>query len=130
MRRRLSGNIGSLSFIFRKERKMKYEIYSTCNWDVDSLLEKYPMLNNFGFEVVEKQEPIKRNVVIWDENRNPIRQIQDCSRTVRKGYITLNSLDQLKELIDAVGNEIVVLPPSLISGDDIYRIEIYDGYRE
>ena len=109
---------------------MKYEIYSTCNWDVDSLLEKYPMLNNFSFEVVEKQETIKRNVVIWDENRNPIRQIQDCSRTVRKGYITLNSLDQLKELIDAVDNEIVILPPSLISGDDIYRIEIYDGYRE
>lgn len=130
MRRRLSVNIGSLSFIFRKEKKMKYEIYSTCNWDVDSLLEKYPMLNNFGFEVVEKQESIKRSVVIWDENRNPIRQIQDCSRTVRKGYITLNSLDQLKELIDAVGNEIVILPPSLISGDGIYRIEIYDGYRE
>ena len=38
---------------------MKYEIYSTCNWDVDSLLEKYPMLNNFEFEVVEKQETIK-----------------------------------------------------------------------
>ena len=109
---------------------MKYEIYSTCNWDVDSLLEKYPMLNNFGFEVVEKQETIKRNVVIWDENLNPIRQIQDYSRTVKKGYITLNSLDQRKELIDAVGNEIVILPPSLISGDDIYRIEIYDGYRE
>lgn len=130
MRRRLSGNIGSLSFIFRKERKMKYEIYSTCNLFVDLLLEKYPMLNNFGFEVVEKQETIKRNVVIWDENLNPIRQIQDYSRTVKKGYITLNSLDQLKELIDAVGNEIVILPPSLISGDDIYRIEIYDGYRE
>lgn len=109
---------------------MKYEIYSTCNLFVDLLLEKYPMLNNFGFEVVEKQETIKRNVVIWDENLNPIRQIQDYSRTVKKGYITLNSLDQLKELIDAVGNEIVILPPSLISGDDIYRIEIYDGYRE
>lgn len=109
---------------------MKYEIYSTCNWDVDSLLEKYPMLNNFEFEVVEKQETIKRNIVIWDENQNPIRQIQDYSRTVKKGCITLNSLDQLKELIDAVGNEIVILPPSLISGDDIYRIEIYDGYRE
>lgn len=63
---------------------MKYEIYSTCNWGVDSLLEKYSMLNNFGFEVVEKQETIKRNVVIWDENLNPIRQIQDYSRTVKK----------------------------------------------
>ena len=88
------------------------------------------MLNNFEFEVVEKQETIKRNIVIWEENQNPIRQIQDYSRTVKKGCITLNSLDQLKELIDAVGNEIVILPPSLISGDDIYRIEIYDGYRE
>lgn len=109
---------------------MKFEIYSTCIFDIDFLLENYPMLNNFGFEVVEKQESIKRNVVIWDENRNPIKQIQDCSRTVRKGYITLNSLDQLKELIETVSNEIVILPPSVISGDDIYRIEIYDGYRE
>ena len=130
MRRRLSGNIGSLSLIFRKEREMKFEIYSTCIFDIDFLLENYPMLNNFGFEVVEKQESIKRNVVIWDENRNPIKQIQDCSRTVRKGYVTLNSLDQLKELIETVGNEIVILPPSVISGDGIYRIEIYDGYRE
>ena len=109
---------------------MKFEIYSTCIFDIDFLLENYPMLNNFGFEVVEKQESIKRNVVIWDENRNPIKQIQDCSRTVRKGYVTLNSLDQLKELIDAVGNEVVILPPSVISDDGIYRIEIYDGYRE
>ena len=109
---------------------MKFEIYSTCIFDIDFLLENYPTLNNFGFEVVEKQESIKRNVVIGDENRNPIKQIQDCSRTVRKGYVTLNSLDQLKKLIETVGNEIVILPPSVISGDGIYRIEIYDGYRE
>ena len=109
---------------------MKFEICTTCNWDVDSLLEKYPVLNNFGFEAVGKQKTFKRIVPVLDENGDLNTQIRDCSRTVRKGYITLNSLDQLKELIDAVGNEIVILPPSLINGDDIYRIEIYDGYRE
>ena len=109
---------------------MKYEIYSTCNRDVDSLLEKYPMLDNFGFEAVDKQKTFKRIVPVLDENGDLITQLQDCSRTVRKGYITLNSLDQLKELIDTVGNEVVILPPSLIAGDGIYRIEIYDGYRE
>ena len=109
---------------------MKYEIYSTCRWNPDKLLEKYPMLNNFGFEAVDKQKTFKRIVPVLDENGDLITQLRDCSRTVRKGYITLNSLDQLKELIDTVDNEIVILPPSLISGDGIYRIEIYDGYRE
>ena len=109
---------------------MKYEICSTCRWNPDKLLEKYPMLNNFGFEAVDKQKTFKRIVPVLDENGDQITQLQDCSRTVRKGYVTLNSLDQLKELIDTVGNEVVILPPSLISGDGIYRIEIYDGYRE
>ena len=106
--------------------KMKYEICSTYKCNPDKLLEKHPMLNNFGFEVVEKQESIKRNVVIWDENRNPIKQIQDCSRTVRKGYITLYTLEQLNELIYTIEEEIVITPME----DGIYRIEICDGYRE
>lgn len=84
------------------------------------------MLNNFGFEAVDKRETFKRNIVIWDENRNPIRQLQDCSRTVRKGYVTLYTLEQLNELIDAIDDEIVITPMD----DGIYRIEIYDGYRE
>ena len=105
---------------------MKYEICSTCRWNPDKLLEKYPMLNNFGFEAVDKRETFKRNIVIWDENRNPIRQLQDCSRTVRKGYVTLYTLEQLNELIDAIDDEIVITPMD----DGIYRIEIYDDYRE
>lgn len=126
MRRRLSGNIGSLSFIFRKERKMKYEICSTCRWNPDKLLEKYPMLNNFGFEAVDKRETFKRIVPVLDENGDQITQLQDCSRTVRRGYVTLYTLEQLNELIYAVEEEIVITQID----DCIYRIEIYDDYRE
>ena len=105
---------------------MKYEICSTCNEDVDSLLEKYPILNNFGFETVDKQKTFKRIVPVLDENGDQITQLQDCSRTVRRGYVTLYTLEQLNELIYAIEEEIVITQID----DGIYRIEIYDGYRE
>ena len=84
------------------------------------------MLNNFGFEAVDKQETFKRIVPVLDENGDQITQIQDCSRTVRKSYITLYTLEQLNELIYTIEEEIVITPME----DGIYRIEIYDGYRE
>ena len=105
---------------------MKYEICSTCRWNPDKLLEKYPMLNNFGFEAVDKQETFKRIVPVLDENGDQITQIQDCSRTVRRGYVTLYTLEQLNELIHTIEEKIVITPMD----DDIYRVEIYDGYRE
>lgn len=84
------------------------------------------MLNNFGFEAVDKRETFKRIVPVLDENGDQITQLQDCSRTVRKGYVTLYTLEQLNELIYAVEEEIVITQID----DCIYRIEIYDGYRE
>lgn len=84
------------------------------------------MLNNFGFEAVDKQETFKRIVPVLDENGDQITQLQDCSRTVRRGYVTLYTLEQLNELICAVEEEIVITQID----DCIYRIEIYDGYRE
>lgn len=105
---------------------MKYEICSTCIWNPDKLLEKYPMLNNFGLEAVDKQETFKRIVPVLDENGDQITQIQDCIRTVRRGYITLYTLEQLNELIHAIEEEIVMTQID----DCVYRIEIYDDYRE
>lgn len=105
---------------------MKFRITATSIWswsDYDELIEKYPSLLNYGFEVEEKQVPVSG---CWtrDENGNSIWQETDRTRSSFTPYIYVDSLEQLIELIENLEDDVrtIVLTE--------YEIEIYDGYRE
>ena len=97
---------------------MKIKIISTYYNNIEKLVEKYPCLKDFGFEVVEYEEPLK--TWTWDENGKRILQIYG-KKIIREPYVTIESLERLLELRFAVDE------PLIITEDEI---EIYDGYRE
>lgn len=99
---------------------MKFTISST-NWDIDELIEKYPVLNNFGFDVCSETIYPKR--LLWDEKGHRI--YQEIPTTVRVPYVHIYTLEELTTLRDAVDEELII--SSTVDG---YMIEIYDGYRE
>lgn len=106
---------------------MKFRITTTCNsLDVDKMLKDYPVLRRFGFSIKEVSFQVKT----WtrDENGKSIRQMEERSRLA--AFIFLDSLEQLTELMKAVGEEIVVSPADTDRYGVEYELEIYDGYRE
>lgn len=104
---------------------MKFEIQTVWNWgDHVKMLEDYPCLKDYGFE------PIKVRRVCYerfmDENGRPIKQ--EKSHTVDRMMVSVNSLEQLLELVRAVQEPIIISP--LDEKHASFNIEIYDGYRE
>lgn len=98
---------------------MLYEISSTGVWRrPDYLIEEYPCLKDFGFEVKEIEETYKGR--IRDENGFPL--YQPMTRIVKIPYINIDTIEQLHKLMEAVDE------PLVIEKDG--TIEIYDSYRE
>lgn len=101
---------------------MRFQVWSS-NWcltsEIDKLIEHYPVLDDFGLEVVEFQEKYK--IPIRDENGK--RMYQEAYRHKQKAVVNIDSLEQLMAFIKAVDCEIIIF-----CGEPI--IEIYDGYRE
>ena len=98
---------------------MKFKITSSFfSNNFEKIIKEYPCLKDFGFEVVEYEVPLK--TWTWDENGMRILQIYG-KETIRKPYVTIESLEQLLALKSAIEE------PLIITEDEI---EIYDGYRE
>lgn len=105
---------------------MKFRIVSThCRFDVDKMLEQYPVLYRFGFSIKEMAFPMR--TFIKDENGEKIQQIEERKRHI--GYVFLDSLEQLTELIKAVDNEVIISRSDTHRYGTEYEIEIYDGWR-
>lgn len=84
---------------------MKFSIHATSiRNDPQYLLDRYPCLNDYNFEVKEYE-------------RESLRVVET--------YITIDTIEQLIKLMDAVDEELVI-----INGPEIPAIEIYDDYRE
>lgn len=45
-------------------------------------------------------------------------------------YIDISSMARLKELIDEIGYEVIIMPPCKWRDEKHYVLEIYDNYRE
>ena len=102
---------------------MKCKINSTEYWNNhQKLLEKYPCLSNYKFEVEETGEPARAR--IHDENGMPYWQ--EFTRITRTAYIHVDTVEELVQLANETNNELV---NGLIIGKD-GSIEIYDTYRE
>lgn len=103
---------------------MKFRIRATDIYPDDSrIIDKYPALKEYGFEVVEERKTANKVARITDENGNLITQERPCSWIVKKAFIRINSLEELLELRKDVDNDIIIYRES-------NTIEIYDGYRE
>lgn len=92
----------------------------TCFDDSKRLLKEFPCLSKFGLEIVEEEYHISGEW-IRDENNNLIWQPSSKKKIRYIPYLTINTLEQLVELINSVDNPIVVTADA---------IEIYDTYRE
>lgn len=104
---------------------MKFEIQSVYNWDDPvEILEKYPCLKDYEFEVVEPLK--KRYIRIKDENGNPIKQVDFYK--IKRMLITVDSLEQLTKLVNEINQPIII--SKLNEKYASFNIEIYDGYRE
>lgn len=104
---------------------MKFEIYSTkvypnyhSGYSSQKLIEEYPCLKGFGFEIVKYEEPRRR--IYWDGYGHRIHEIVGTD-TLYKACVTIDTIEQLMALQSACEE-------SLIITED--EIEIYDGYRE
>jgi hypothetical protein len=114
---------------------MRFAIEAT-DTHVEHLLEEYPLLSDYGFEIV--QEERRTRTPIRDENGNRIYQIGTTTKPV--AYVTVDTLEQLIDLSKRVCDNtgLIVFPARTIydsikhewvdTGDAL--IEIYDGYRE
>lgn len=106
---------------------MEYKLESSSWYDTpEELLEKYPRLKEYSFEIKETQIP--NNIRIRDENGKYITQ-QVGYKTLREVYIHITSLANLMKFITDVGYCVIVSTAD-ISHEKNPTIEIYDGYRE
>ena len=106
---------------------MRFNIYASSQWSSDpkGLIEQYPCLNDYNFEIVEYEKEFERYSWIRDENGERIRLTRIEKIKVTEGYVTVDSLDQLMKLICSIDEPIIV-------DKDVENpnIEIYDTYRE
>lgn len=106
---------------------MKFQIYASGQWSCDpkGLVEQYPCLNDYNFEIVEYEKEYEHHSWIRDENGERIRQTRIEKRKIVEGYITVDSLEQLMKLIQDI-DEPIIIDKDIIKPN----IEIYDTYRE
>lgn len=103
---------------------MKFEIMATrCYGEAEEIIERYPILKQYGFEVVEEREIRTKTVKITDENGRPMHQKVPYEYVDKKAYIQINSLEEILDLRKDVDEYIIIY-------NDSNTIEIYDGYRE
>ena len=103
---------------------MKFRIYSSfycMDNEIDELLDDYPVLKNYGFEVIKETRTGRRVTRIKDENEKPMVQETPYTYEIKKVYVNIDTLEQLMSLIKDVNCHVIV---------DEDTIEIYDSYRE
>lgn len=103
---------------------MKFRIFSSgycLDREFDKFLSKYPVLEKYGLEIEEFDQRRKRYVTVTDENGMEMRQMMPYTFHVKRANVTIDTLEQLMDIIKDVGHSVVVNEDS---------IEIYDGYRE
>lgn len=103
---------------------MKFLITATCSF-AKGPIDNYPFLGNYGYDLEEF--PVVRKSRIKDENGNLIWQ--ERHETVSKPVIHIYSLEELMELMNRVGEPIIISDDSC-NDLKLPEIEIYDGYRE
>lgn len=104
---------------------MKFYICATSIWgnDPDGVLERYPCLKDFGWEIIERTTV--KNMRIKDENGDMIYFNDGSFNTIREGFINIHSLEELK----ALGKACRV--PLIVDNDGVRDfIEIYNDWRE
>lgn len=114
---------------------MKFTIGSSC-YNNDELLEKYPCLSEYNFEILEKT--VNTRTAIRDENGK--RMYQCGTKTKYIPCVNVDTLEQLVDLSSKVGqgNGLIIFPSATVYdgkkndwvGIGIPYMEIYDGYRE
>ena len=109
---------------------MRFRIDSTSYYEPGELVANYPNLLKHDLEV--KKETIYYDVPIKDENGKTIWQQNAGNRSVEYHYVTIDSLEDLVDLLDDVRESNSWVSGLIISKNDrnICSIEIYDGYRE
>lgn len=96
---------------------MLYRITATATYSDERLLDAYPCLKDFGWQLVECVRTLRTR--IFDENGKAI--YQEIPKIHFRPYIEINSLEDLQKL------QATVEQPLIFTEDEI---EIYDGYRE
>ena len=100
---------------------MLYRISSVIWYKTEDLIAHYPMLRDFGLQIIEHKSP--KGCWIRDENGNRIWQ--EMGFTVNYiPHIEINSIEELHKL------RTLVKHPLVYCDSDEPEIEIYDGYRE
>lgn len=107
---------------------MKFLISATSIYSDQThrLLENYPFLRDYNFEIKE----LKRPKIRWirDEKGKLIKQFEEGKfDTYCRAYINVDDLQSLLELLKKAGD--LVLTESTKDDAD-FEIEIYDDYRE
>jgi hypothetical protein len=100
---------------------MKFRIWSTEHWNINDIIEHYPCLTKFGFDVEKEISPKK--VLIRDENDKPMEFEYGCD-VYYTPYVHISTLEELLALRAEVECELIIMD----NGEP--AIEIYDGYRE
>lgn len=101
---------------------MRFKIESSSYFDTnEELLEEYPCLKDFGFEI-EKKVYIK-TTKIRDDEGNILEQ--EYEKPIFTPYIYIYGLEELRQLRNSTKHCLII-----DWNDDEASIEIYDGYRE
>lgn len=102
---------------------MRFKIESSSYFDTnDELLEEYPCLKDFGFEVEKKT--IVRFEKIKDDKGKILKQ--EYEKPIYTPYIYIYGLEELRQLRKSVKHCLIID----WDDEDEASIEIYDGYRE
>ena len=99
---------------------MKFRISSAVWYEIDSIIENYPCLLNFGFEIEKTEKP--KICKIRDENGKHI-EFEYGSKTEYTPYIHLEKIEDVISLSKAVKHDLIV-------SSEQNSIMIYDGYIE
>lgn len=107
---------------------MKFKITATSIWNDEEIIEKYPCLMKFGYEVLTEYVPITHK--IRDEGGFLIDYING-TRAVNTPIVHIKTLEDIMGLINMLTLTNECHTSVIISNDrDIPKIEIYDTYRE
>ena len=101
---------------------MRFRIQTTAYGTSETMLNRYPILRDFGFEIEKKVYP--KITKIKDEKGEELTFKHD-HKTVYTPYIYIYGLDELMKLIRGVGVELVIN-----KDENGGLIEIYDTWRE
>ena len=104
---------------------MRVRITATSIWcsdDHEKLINTYPCLLNYGYEVEKEQNPVHE----WIRNEAGLHIKQETDKVLISytHYIHIDTIEQLVQLIGDVKDEAA----SVVMTED--SIEIYDDWRE